>query len=551
MNKKLLWSMLLSCMAFATVTAQVIENFETGLASASSLSFRNQNSSSFSILNCQISPNFGSPVFPVFTSYNVPNQKSSIVSAGNLEPILQSYGVSQNVVGPSGGRFAIRLNDVIGGGQDITSFEKKFVPTNQFVSFDYMAAMDASHVNNIAIQPFFTARLLDDQHNLIQSTQFCIMADPAEPLLVNIDDHLFFTKGWYCGLIVIPEEYIGETVFLQFITADCGASGHRGVAYVDNIINDIKCKKPQYGFIELKPVETKGCKHEKVEVCGYFSEPHNSSLSSIDLEILQNGVPVTVPAGYINLTSLSSNSFCFTVDFAGMGISFSGDYEFSVNASFTSSINGYVYNINDTSSNAGPDISFGGGPALTTYIDFNADTISWNNTGGTYTVEFYGDGSCCPGSGQQPPNTGIYSMTTTSNSITFLDIIMIAQRKCVRFRVRSECGKWTDWCCITSYGEGEGGYIITTPGESFDCSASPVNSGRPAGYAYPNPTTGKVYIKNSYSTDFQLYDLSNNIVLSKKTEAVEEITELDVKDLKQGIYVLKTDTGQTIKIVKN
>lgn len=553
MNKKLLTSLLIAGMGLLSAQAQVIEDFETGLASAANLAFRNQNSIAFSVLDCNISPQFGNPISPLFTTYNMPAQKASITSAGNWEPILLSYGMYQDVVAPSGGRHAIRLNDVTGGNYDISSFEKKFIPTNQYVSFDYMAVMDASHINNIPIQPFFTARILDEFGNLVQSTQFCLMADPAEPLLINVDDHLFFTKGWYCGMLIMPKEYVGKKMILQFVAADCGAGGHLGVAYVDNIVNDRKCEKPQYGFIDLNPIRTKGCSPKKVTVCGTFSAPYYSSLTSIDLQLLQNGVPVSVPPGYITLASLTGNDFCFNVDFAGMGISLSGDYEFSVTATFTSGINGYVYTLTDTSTNVGPDVTFGGAP-IVPYVDFNNDTISWPAVGGPYYFEFVSDGQCCPNRAEGQPANGIFaSMTTNNTSISFYDGIGLVQSKCIRFRMRTECTNWTEWCCITSYSEYEGGYTITTPGESFDCEAeldlTDFGTQRPV--AYPTPTNGKVTIKNSGSTVFEVYDLTNNMVLSKKMPHVEESVELDLHSLKPGIYILKTNKQHSIKLIKN
>lgn len=553
MTKKLLTSMLLTSMGFLSANAQ-IEDFETGLASATGLDFRNQNSIAFSVLDCNVSPQFGSAISPSFAFYDMPAEKATIVSQGNWEPILQGYSIFQDVVGVNGNRHAIRLNDVTGGGYDISSFAKKFVPTNQYVSFDYMAVMDASHISNIPIQPFFTARLLDDQGNLIQSTQFCLMADPAEPLLINHDDHLFYTNGWYCGMLIMPAEYIGQTVYVQFVTADCGAGGHLGVAYVDNIVNDRKCERPQYGFVDLHPVKTEGCSPKDAKVCGTFSAPMYSTLTSLDLEILQNGAPVSVPPGFINLGYLSGNDFCFGVDFAGMGISFSGDYEFRVIATFTSGINSYVYTLTDTSSNVGPDVSFGGGAPIVPYVDFSTDTISWPAVGGPYYFEFVSDGQCCPrAAGIQPPNGTFASLVTNNTSISFYDGIGLVGSKCIRFRMRTTCSDWTEWCCITTYDEDEGGYTLPGPGESFDCeeklNLEDFGTHRPV--AYPTPTNGKVNVTNSGATSFEVYDMTNNMVLSKKIPQVQENVELDLHSLKPGIYILKTDKQHSIKLIKN
>lgn len=556
MKKKLLKALFFTIISLNFLNAQAFKDFETGIPSVSGLTFRNQHSIDFSILDCEITPLFGSVLTPGFSGYDIPYDKASIVTLGNFEPILEGYGIIQDVVGPNGGKCAMRLNDVISGGSDISSFEYSFMPTDSFLSFDYMLVLDSGHIDELDVQPFFTARLLDDHNNIIQSTQFCIVADPDEPILLNNSDKLFYTDGWYCGLIMIPEEYLGKEIKLQFITADCGVSGHRGVAYIDNIVNEKKCENPQYGYVNLDHLESE-CSPPEAYVCGTFMAPLNSVFSDIEFGILQNGLPLNIPAGAITLELLTGNAFCFRVNFEAISMSvfLNGNYEFRAQVKFVSTTNGYTYYLSDESTNAGADVSFiGAGLPLKTYIDYDNQTISWPANGGPYYVEFSADSACCPKNGSNdPPGATPGSLVTYNNTISFHDGFMAVKRKCLRFRIRAKCTPWTQWCCITTYTVEDAGYVNPRNGDSYDCVEELDMKGMHSEetYVYPNATTGAITIKNANSLKFELYDYSNNLVLSKEIPIIQQQVVLDLSDLKQGIYILKTDKGQSIKVVKN
>jgi hypothetical protein len=553
MFKKLSSALALSLFGFSLMNAQMIEDFETGLSSVTGLTFRNQGQS-FNISDCQIAPLFGSTLNPSFTGFDLDTEKASIVTAGNIDPILSGYGISQNVVGPNGGNYAMRLNNLSGGASDITSAEFTFKPSDTFLSFDYMLVFDSDHISNLPVQPFFTARLLDMDNTIIQSTEFCIAAYPDNPLLSSYENKFFYTDGWFCGLLIIPEEYLEKKIKVKFIISDCGAgsNSHVGVSYIDNIANENKCDQPQFGYINLDRTET-ACSPKSTNVCGTFSAPHNSVLDAIELEVLQNGVPLSILPGAISLTYLTNDTFCYNVNFGAMGIFLDGSYEFKVTAKFLSTINGYPYYLSDESTNIGSDVRFNNEPPLEAFIDFDNYTITWPAIGGPYYVEFWGDLECCPLEPGDSTEPAFATLITYNNTISFFEGIQLLQRKCLRFRVKAECSSWTQWCCITSHTPEDAGYVIPERGLSYNCVdlINIQSTPQQQAYVYPNATTGNITIKNSNSLNFEIYDYNNNLVVAKKIAEVQEEVTLDLHSLKQGIYILKTDKGHSIKIIKN
>lgn len=542
MIKKLF--MLLALGQFYSSNSQVIEDFENGPNVIPNSIFRNQNSQGFNILDCNINQNFGSIITPV-PGLNLLNQKVTIVSQGNFEPILLNYNINIDVVSANGNSYALRLNDITpinaNANKDITSYTKSFYAQSNFLSFEYMAVLDSPHINDLNVQPFFTARLLNSNNQIIPNTQFCLIASPNDPLLVNQNSHLFFTKGYYCGMIKIPDEYINQNLKVQFIVADCGLGGDQGVVYIDNIINDVACDSPTYGYISLD-YEQYPCPDDSFEVCGTYSMPWGTQLDSIFLEIKQNGNVVnTLDAN--SLIFFENGTFCFKVtpnDFGNL----SGDFEFNVIGNFMAG-NGFVYTLSYESTFDGPDVTCGN---CVEPIDFTTwqdnDNIYWTELceGGPYKIELISDGACCP---EDFAQNNTYSITVNGNSVNKWDLLIGIQDKCFRWRIVLPDGTSTDWCCLTSYPYGNdvndyyniGCETYLNPPPSFGNLV-----------LYPNPTSGKFTIENSTSSTFDFYDYSGNKVEEIKNN--KKTKNFDISNLKSGVYIISTEKGEEFKIIK-
>lgn len=550
------------------VHAQMINDFEQGTTSIplNSAVYRNQNSTMFTVVECNIGVTFGS-IFTPPTLLNNAAAKASIMTAIN-EPILNSYGIAHPCVGPDGGKYSLRLNNQ-GGGQDITSYTQTFRPTSKYLSFDYLAVLNSPHIEDDDVQPFFTVRLLDLNDNIISSVPFCAKASLNDLILTKVNDQLFYTEDFYCQTIAIPEEYVNrQDIKVQFVIADCGWGGDVGVVYLDNIRMGDPCESPQFGFLDLNP-SNNICNPRKVIVTGNYTAPQGTTYTSSNLKILDsNGTPVSIPPSRIILNHFNNGTFKYTISFpTPLPI---GAYEVKVEATFTNTI-GYTYLLEAESTDPEDDIIFTGttnpnpGP-LNVYINHDPNGgilsasgyVKWDNVGGPYTIEFIYDGYCCPAS-YSPTHVDqqIHRIQVNEpfmSSATFGTMVNTVHSKCMRFRVKSPCSAWSTWCCITSYGWREEKYNPNNPNDPFNICLDEIDLNnlhpRRTLVAYPNPVSGTVSILNANATQFTIYDLSQRVVKQVEVKTKQEEVKIDLSDLKKGLYLLKTNTGQEVKILK-
>lgn len=561
MRKILLLLFLLLCSSGSY--AQMINDFEQGFTSIplNSAVYRNQNSTAFNVVECNIGVTFGS-VFTPPSLLNNAAAKASIMTAIN-EPILSSYGIAYPCVGTNGGKYSLRLNNQ-GGGQDITSYTQTFRPTSKYLSFDYLAVLNSPHITQDDVQPFFTVRLLDVNNNIISSVPFCAKASLNDLILTKVNNHLFYTEDFYCQTIVIPEEYVNrEDIKVQFVIADCGWGGDVGVVYLDNIRMGDPCKESQFGFIDLNPNDYV-CNPEKVEITGTYNAPRGTTYTSSNIKILDsNGNPVSINPSNIYLNHFSGGTFSYTIAFpTPLPI---GGYEIKVEATFTNAI-GYTYLLEAESTNAGVDISFTQPGRLNLDIHHHelfgiqcARCLKWDDVGGPYTIEFVYDGYCSKNTYFKGLITGqIYSIQVNEPYMTDSTLFTMTETlgaKLIRLRVKSPCTEWSTWCCIYTYGWEEGQYKPDDPNDPFNQCLDEIDLNHLDPnqnlVAYPNPVSGTISIRNTNATQFTIYDLGQRVVKQVKVKVKQEEIKMDLSDLKKGMYILKTNQGEEVKILKD
>ena len=540
------------------VSAQMINDFEQGFNSLSlnNAVYKNQNSVAFNILQCNISSTIGT-VFTPPSILNNTSSKASIVTSIN-EPLLAGQGITQSCVGVNGGKYALRLNN-LGGGQDITSYTQTFTPTSKHVSFDYMAILHSPHITQENVQPFFSVRLLDMNNNLLLTVPFCTKATLSDLILNNVGNDLFYTENFYCQTIIVPEEYINTNIKIQFVITDCGLGGDVGIVYLDNIRMGDPCDVNQFGFIEAYPNDSV-CNPEKVTINGIYQAPMGTTLVSSTVNVLDSaGNPAPVS---INQNNFSNGTFSYTITFP-TPLPYGG-YEIEVKAIFAN-VQGYQYELTFISTNPGADIAFSDIDPIVLDIyhspnmgvqEIGGGYMQWNDVGGPYTVEFVSDGYCCPNKWPiQSYDYVVHSMVVEDNFISSDDLMYMlgtVSSKCVRFRVKATCQEWSSWCCATTYSWTGGGYngddVLNQCLEEINLNDLHPNS---TFALYPNPTTSVITITNSNSTYFGIYDYQQKLVKEFKITQPKQNVEIDLSDLDSGIYVLKTDNGHNIKIIKD
>lgn len=277
------------------------------------------------------------------------------------DPTLAGLGVNIPTLYTAGGNKCIKLNNEQGyGSSDITTVSRYFPNINQAtIDFNFSLIMDNKPAHGQPIQPFFRVRVLDQFNNVVD--EICIIANPDNCLFnviyVSSKRRVLYTD-WICARLNVGE-ILNQPGTIEFTISDCQPSAHFGTVYIDNICGSI-CASPKLGALNTNATNI-NCPdmigNTPIQVCGTYSPPYNATLSSMTLNITQNGTVI----GTVNSpTQLTANTFCFTILPSMFGASPTGNFEFQINANFTVNCPAgtFIYTISDNSANVGPDVTF-------------------------------------------------------------------------------------------------------------------------------------------------------------------------------------------------
>lgn len=278
-----------------------------------------------------------------------------------FDPVLAGLGVNVPTLFSNGANKCIKLNNQQGyGSSDITTVSRYFPNINQqTIDFNFSLVMDNKPAHGQPIQPFFRVRALDQNNNVVD--EICIIANPDNCLFnviyVNSKRRVLYTD-WICARLNVGE-ILNQPGTIEFTVSDCQPSAHFGTVYIDNICGSF-CAAPKLGALNTNPInincpDTIG--NTPIQVCGTYSPPANATLTTMTLEITQNGTVV----GTVNApTQLTNNTFCFTVLPSMFGADPRGNFEFQIDANFNVNCPAgtFIYTISDNSANIGPDVTF-------------------------------------------------------------------------------------------------------------------------------------------------------------------------------------------------
>jgi hypothetical protein len=297
------------------------------------------------------------------------NMNGTITFIDNTRPGYQQYdptlaGLGYNIptlYPAAGGHKCIKLNNEQGlGSSDQTTVSRYFPNINEAtIDFNFSLVMDNKPAHGQEIQPFFRVRALDQNGNVVD--EICIIANPDNCLFNVIyvsDRRRVLYTNWMCARLNVGE-ILNQPGTIEFTISDCQPSAHFGTVYIDNICGSV-CATPQLGALNTNPVNV-NCPdmstNTPIQVCGTYSPPVNATLSTITLNITQNGNLI----GTVNAPAqLTSSTFCFNVLPSQFGANPNGNFEFQINANFNVNCpaGNFIYTISDNSANVGADVTF-------------------------------------------------------------------------------------------------------------------------------------------------------------------------------------------------
>lgn len=183
----------------------------------------------------------------------------------------------------------------------------------------YFALVLENPTNHDNQQPFFLARALDTDGNEIDRTWR--ISNAGSPFFEFLGDDAIGGCGtdttlysdWFCDYLEV-DGY--DSVTVEFIISDCGAGGHFGYGYIDDICTSCgpldTCNTG--GLLELNPTEP--CIDLPATICGTYVPPAVNciigTVDSIIVTVLHDGNDVTVGGG-IPATVNADGTFCFTI----------------------------------------------------------------------------------------------------------------------------------------------------------------------------------------------------------------------------------------------
>lgn len=268
----------------------------------------------------------------------------AIVSVGT-DPLIPSLPMVHS------GSFAARVNQNVNG-YGSNQITKKLVLTqpNENIAYWYSLVMQNPNNHNNR-QPFFKARALTTAGLVLDES--CEFADSANPFFNDtlIGSQVVVYSPYYCDRLEVSGN-IGDTIILEISTADCGAGGHWGYSYVDDICNTCTIDSCNFqGSIDLNPSDTCAV---NTQICGSYQlaaiNCSTATVQNITLDVVQGGVVLTTLVGPV--VDPVAQTFCFSVTpatFAG----YTGGFDFQANITFN--VNGGVTTESDLNTNPGVD----------------------------------------------------------------------------------------------------------------------------------------------------------------------------------------------------
>lgn len=173
---------------------------------------------------------------PVMYNNGVVNGRHTIVTGGN-DAVLAFAGITLPRLAPGGGNYSVKLgNENVGAEAERLTYRFPVTAENSVLIYQYAVVLnDPGHLG----RPIFNISLRTSSGVAVPCGNFNVQAGPGIPGFnyVTINNYPsgplnVIYKNW-TSVPVDLHNYIGDTIIVEFTTADCTAGEHFGYAYVD------------------------------------------------------------------------------------------------------------------------------------------------------------------------------------------------------------------------------------------------------------------------------------------------------------------------------
>lgn len=498
-------------------------------------------------------PTASNAVTPVVNNMNgtVTLIDSSAPGYQQYDPTLAGLGYNIPTLYPSaGGTKCIKLNNEQGlGSSDQTTVSRYFPNINEAtIDFNFSLVMDNKPAHGQPIQPFFRARALDQYGNVVD--EFCIIANPDNCLfnvIVVSDRRRVLYTDWICARLNVGE-ILNQPGTIEFTVSDCQPSAHFGTVYIDNICGSV-CARPQLGALNTDPVNI-NCpdltENAPIQVCGTYQPPVNATLSSITLNITQNGTTVAT----INApTVLTASTFCFNVLPSQFGGSPNGDYEFQIDANFNVNCPAgtFIYTISDNSANVGPDLTFNNCCQATLTLTAPADNVTNLAIAGVKKKE--------RSDWIKAANIVSVGDNVLSNGVVYHAENFVELNPGFEALYGAQFAAYPEGCSANYTYKSSPENITVNQPPTIEETINLIKLTKDFAIV-PNPTssTAEIIMKDAQFNKVSIATIDGKIVLEKNVESTDK-TQIDVSRYASGVYIINVTSKDgkllTKKLIKN
>jgi gliding motility-associated-like protein len=192
---------------------------------------------------------FNAPTVPDFAPWFLPPDTTFPGIAGNgiqgLSPSQHQItnaasgldfwsGIS--MLSPTGGTYSVQLgNQQPGAGAEMIRQKFLVTPSNSSYVYQYAVVFeDPGHIG----RPLFEIKIFDNNDSIIPCGDYLVRADQglsgfvSTQVMTGSGNHYIVYKDW-TDVAVDLSPYIGDSITVEFVTADCNAGQHFGYAYID------------------------------------------------------------------------------------------------------------------------------------------------------------------------------------------------------------------------------------------------------------------------------------------------------------------------------
>jgi len=286
---------------------------------------------------------------------NSANSRANLVSSNGFDPIFSGLPRVNS------GNYAVKLNmreSSSDGTRTATRMSRVFTINENFISFNYALVFqdvrDGGHTSDPTRAPYYYVLLKRMNGTVVY--KYIITGNDFSQFPLSTSPN-FLSTGWKCHYID-TSAWLGETLQMDIVVSNCGNRGHFAYGYFDNFCGfDIQCTPPA-PFVNLNPLSMRECPAFPLNVTGNFAIPDGASLSSLQLQILENNNHSNI-INTVHNPNVTGGNFSFSLssfEFYPYGTNSITDFKFKVLLTYV--YGGSLYTLSYMHSGSAADVSF-------------------------------------------------------------------------------------------------------------------------------------------------------------------------------------------------